>query len=93
MKRTTKVRITATRTRTVNLAVAVHRAFCRECRREVHTLTSRQAAELLETSQPQLEHLLMIGKVHALATAGESLWICKDSLLSEIDAAASGTWR
>lgn len=59
------------------------RVFCAECNREVQMLTSRQAAELLETSQPQLEELIAAGKVHAIRIASRSLQVCKDSLYME----------
>lgn len=85
MERTTKIRITTTRKRTVSLSISAKRVFCSNCNREVPALTSRQAGELLGTSQPQLEDLLVAGSVHALKTASDDAWICKDSLISELE--------
>ena len=85
MQRTTKLRITTTRKRTMNLSTSVNRAFCRECQREVQILTSQQAAELLETSRPELEELFVVGKLHAVRTVSGSLWICKDGLISAVN--------
>ena len=44
-------------------------------------LTSQQAAELLER-QPQLQELVVAGKVHEVRTTSGGLRICKDSLIS-----------
>jgi hypothetical protein len=45
-------------------------------------LTGGHAAELLETTQAQLEQLAAIGKVHAVKSASGGLWVCLDSLAS-----------
>ena len=86
MERTTKVRITTTRKRTVNLSISANRVFCRDCNREVQVLTSRQAVELFGTSQPQLEGLLVAGSIHAVTSESEDVWSCRNSLISELEA-------
>lgn len=85
MERTTKIRITKTRKRTINLSISANRVFCCNCNREVQALNPRQAGELLGTSERQLEHLLAAGSVHAVTTASDDAWICKDSLISELE--------
>ena len=87
MERTTKVRITTTSKRTINLSLSANRVFCSNCNQEVQALTSRQAGALLGTSHRQLHDLLVAGGVHAVTTAGQDMWICKDSLISELETA------
>jgi len=44
-------------------------------------LTSSQAAELLDASQPQLKHLITGGKLHAVTNPSGGFSICKESLM------------
>jgi excisionase family DNA binding protein len=82
VQRTTKLKITTTRKRTINISISTRRGFCADCNGEVQVLTCQQAAELLETSQQQIEELIIAGKLHAVRTASRGLWVCKDSLTS-----------
>jgi len=61
---------------------ALH-VFCADCNREVQMLTSRQAAEVLETSRQQLEELVGAGKVHAVRTVSGGSLICNESLIAK----------
>ena len=84
MERTTKLRITKTRKRTIHMSVSAKRVFCHNCNREVQALTTQQAAELLETSQPQLADRIVADKLHAILNMSGTLCICKDSLMHEV---------
>jgi hypothetical protein len=80
VQKTTKLKITTTRKRTINISISRGRAFCADCNGEVQTLTSREAAEFLGTREQEIEDLIAVGKVHKIRTVSGSFRVCKDSL-------------
>lgn len=86
MKKTHKVKITATRRRILRRQQPTIRAFCPICAREVETLLTGEAAAVLEVDDRTLERLLAARQVHALITVSGNLRVCRDSLFSRQDA-------
>jgi excisionase family DNA binding protein len=82
VQKTTKLKITTTRKKTISISISANRAFCAACRCEAQVITYTQAAQLLEMSQSQIEQLIAAGKLHAVRTVSSEVWICKDSLIS-----------
>ncbi len=82
MKVTRRLKITVTQHRTPRLAALRVCAFCPGCAREVETLASAQAAEVLELDGQALAGLIAAGRVHAIQTVSGNYRICQDSLFA-----------
>ena len=80
MERTTKVRVTTTRKRTVNFSIPGHRGFCPACQMEVQTLACMEAAEFLGIGQEDLNLLIAGGHPHPIRSLSGSLRVCQQSL-------------
>lgn len=80
MKQTRRVRVTITQRRTRRFQTAIIRAWCPACGREVETLTTALAAEVLETGIEELARLKAAGLLHELPTISGGSRICRDSL-------------
>jgi len=75
-----KIKITSVRRQRISIPASTLRLLCQTCEREVETLTSLQAAEILEVEDQTLRAFIFAGQVHAVETVSGSLRICKNSL-------------
>ena len=82
MNQTYKVKITAIRRRILRYQPPAIPALCPVCAREVETLSTGEAAAVLEVDDRTLDRLLAARQIHALRTVSGSLRICRDSLFS-----------
>jgi hypothetical protein len=82
-KRKVRLRINATSRQIVKLSGQSFSAQCAVCGREVETLTTSQAGEILEIGAQGLAELIAACRIHAIQTASGSLRICKESLVSQ----------
>ena len=80
MKGIRRLKITTTKRCLERYQPPAVRAYCPVCEREVETLNTAQAAEVLEVAAPQLDQFIAEGLVHAIATVSGSLRICQNSL-------------
>ena len=79
-RRRLKAVITKIRRRTVTMPAKTLRARCAICDREVEIFNVADAASILEVEEPSLKALILTGRIHAVQTVNDHLWICKDSL-------------
>ena len=79
-KRTRKIRITATHTRTLRLQAPGVNTYCAVCACEVGTLSQADAAEFLEIELLALQQFIGEGRLHPLHTVSGSLRVCQNSL-------------
>lgn len=79
-KRKLKVKVSAVREQTVEVASVLVRARCPACGCQVDVVTPAQAAQFLEVGDSFLQRLIADGKVHAVETAGGTILLCKESL-------------
>jgi excisionase family DNA binding protein len=95
MKRTRRVKITKVERRSVRLPTPrksshagaqpiLLRADCRACGREVETLTTAHAAEVLDVDVGTLRELIAASRIHAIQTVSGNFRICKDSLFEPV---------
>jgi hypothetical protein len=75
-----KVRITAVRRQLIKVRGMTLRAQCAVCGRQVEALTLRQAGEILEVGDQELDGFIAAGRVHVMSTVSDSLRVCKESL-------------
>jgi len=80
MKRTRKIKITATHRRALTLHPGLIRARCAVCGREVERLAAAQAAAVLDVNAWALAQLAADGLIHLIPTVSGSLLVCRDSL-------------
>jgi hypothetical protein len=80
MKQRLRVKVTRIQRQRTSVPALTRLAPCEVCRREVETLTTLQAAEILEVEDQVLNAFIYAGQVHAIETVSGSLRICKDSL-------------
>jgi hypothetical protein len=81
-----RVTVTAVRKTVVTGAAPAERTVrvpCTVCGREVDALTPSAAGALLRADSRQLQELVCLGSVHAIATASGAVWICRPSLFPE----------
>lgn len=80
MSRRTEITIETERTVLVNLHPASLVAWCDECLAHVPTITSRQAASLLQLSAAALQQLLQSQQLHLIEECEGLILICLNSL-------------
>jgi hypothetical protein len=81
MKQRLKVKVTRVRRQRISMPAVPLRALCNDCGREVETLNTFQATEILEVEDQVLDALILTRHLHAFVTVSGKLRICKDSFL------------
>jgi len=82
VSQTVKIKITKVHRQRVLIPAVALRVLCQTCEREVETLTTFQAAEILKVEHRAVLAFISTGQVHAVETVSRSLSICKNSLLA-----------
>jgi len=77
------MKITKVQRQSVRVQPLVVRAHCPVCEREVETLTTAQAEEVLEVNARTLNRFIAEGHVHAIPTVSGTHRVCKDSLFAK----------
>jgi len=78
------VKITRVRTRVIRSFETVQRHHCQSCQRDVVILTSVEASRILEIDHQRMAGLIVDGRIHAIESASGALWICRESLFSNL---------
>ncbi len=80
MKEARRIKITTTQRRILRVRPTAVRAVCPVCAREVETLSTGEAAAVLEVDDLIFHGLLTAGQIHTIRTVSGSLRVCQDSL-------------
>jgi hypothetical protein len=81
VSQTMKIKITKVRRQRVLIPAVALRVLCQTCEREVETLTTVQAAEILKVAHPVVLGFIFTGQLHVVESVSRPR-ICQYSLLA-----------